>query len=123
MGQYHYIVNLDKREFINPHKLGVGLKACEQLTSPAGTAQALFVLLLCSNGRGGGTSPKLVTSRSASSAAGPETGSPSSATTQRITISRLRCTIPCPRFMTSVTRASTARSATWSALCWPPNWA
>ena len=54
MGQYHYIVNLDKREFINPHKLGVGLKACEQLTSPAGTAQALFVLLLCSNGRGGG---------------------------------------------------------------------
>ena len=54
MGQYHYIVNLDKREFINPHKLGVGLKACEQLTSAAGTAQALFVLLLCSNGRGGG---------------------------------------------------------------------
>lgn len=54
MGQYHYIVNLDKREYINPHKLGVGLKACEQLTSPAGTPQALFVLLLCSNGRGGG---------------------------------------------------------------------
>ena len=54
MGQYHFIVNLDKREFINPHKLGVGLKACEQLTNPAGTAQALFVLLVCSNGRGGG---------------------------------------------------------------------
>ena len=54
MGQYHFIVNLDKREFINPHKLGVGLKACEQLWSPAGTAQALFVLLVCSNGRGGG---------------------------------------------------------------------
>jgi hypothetical protein len=54
MGQYHYIVNLDKREFINPHRLGGGLKACEQLTSPAGTPQALFVLLICSNGRGGG---------------------------------------------------------------------
>lgn len=54
MGQYHFIVNLDKREFINPHKLGVGLKACEQLTNPAGTPQALFVLLVCSNGRGGG---------------------------------------------------------------------
>ena len=54
MSQYHYIVNLNKREYINPHKLGVGLKACEQFASPAGTPQALFILTLCSNGRGGG---------------------------------------------------------------------
>lgn len=54
MGQYHYLVNLDKREFINPHKLAVGLKACEQLGSFPSTPQALFVLLVCSNGRGGG---------------------------------------------------------------------
>jgi hypothetical protein len=54
MGQYHFLVNLDKREFINPHKLAVGLKACEQLASPVSTPQALFILLVCSNGRGGG---------------------------------------------------------------------
>lgn len=54
MGQYHFLVNLDKREFINPHNLAVGLKACEQLASFPSTPQALFVLLVCSNGRGGG---------------------------------------------------------------------
>jgi hypothetical protein len=54
MGQYHYVVNLDKKEFINPHKLGIGLKAWEQIASSPSTPQALFVLLLCSNGRGGG---------------------------------------------------------------------
>lgn len=52
--QYHYIVNLDKREFVNPHKLAVGLKALEQLDSFPSTPQALFILLLCSNGRGEG---------------------------------------------------------------------
>ena len=30
MGQYHYTVNLSKKEFINPHKLGDGLKLLEQ---------------------------------------------------------------------------------------------
>jgi hypothetical protein len=53
MGQYHLIVNLDKREFLDPHELGVGLKAWEQLASLPSTPQALFVLLLSSNGRGG----------------------------------------------------------------------
>ena len=38
----------------NPHNLAVGLKACEQLGSFPSTPQALFVLLVCSNGRGGG---------------------------------------------------------------------
>lgn len=54
MGQYHYIVNVDKREFIDPHRLASGLKAWEQLASFPSTPQALFVLLICSNGRGGG---------------------------------------------------------------------
>lgn len=54
MGQYHYTVNLDKREFLNPHKLGDGLKLWEQLNSQAGTMVALHILLACSNGRGGG---------------------------------------------------------------------
>lgn len=55
MGQYHKTVNLDKREFINPHKLGDGLKLLEQCGwSPGGTNDALHLLLACSSGRGGG---------------------------------------------------------------------
>lgn len=54
MGQYHYVCNLDKREFICPHKLGVGLKAWEQMASYGGTTAALFALLICSRERGGG---------------------------------------------------------------------
>ena len=54
MGQYHIIVNLDKREFIEPHPFGCGLKLWEQLAAMPGTGQGLLVLLTCSNGRGGG---------------------------------------------------------------------
>lgn len=56
MGQYHMVVNLDKREFVSPHKLGCGLKLWEQLANGeiGGTSGALLVLLACSNGRGGG---------------------------------------------------------------------
>ena len=54
MGQYHYVVNLTKREFIHPHKLGCGLKLWEQIANHPGTGAALIILLACSNGRGGG---------------------------------------------------------------------
>lgn len=55
MGQYHYTVNLTKREFIHPHQLGDGLKLLEQCGwSPGGTNDALKLLLSCSSGRGGG---------------------------------------------------------------------
>ena len=54
MGQYHLTVNLDKKEFLMPHKLGVGLKLREQLGSRDSTPDALFILLACSNGYGGG---------------------------------------------------------------------
>lgn len=54
MGQYHTIMNLTKHEFIHPHKLGCGLKLREQANTEAGTLQALFAALVCSNGRGGG---------------------------------------------------------------------
>jgi len=56
MGQYHMVVNLTKREFIHPHKLGSGLKLWEQIANGAhgGTGAALLVLLAASNGRGGG---------------------------------------------------------------------
>ncbi|OJW29942.1 MAG: hypothetical protein BGO51_18820 [Rhodospirillales bacterium 69-11] len=54
MGQYYYIIDLDARGFPDPRKLGSGRKAWEQIANAASTPQALFVLLTCSNGRGGG---------------------------------------------------------------------
>lgn len=54
MGQYHYVANLDKREFIHPHRLGDGLKLMEFGSSSDGTMLGLALLLAVSNGRGGG---------------------------------------------------------------------
>lgn len=56
MGQYHHIVNVDKREYLNPHELGMGLKMWEQATT--WTAQLLLGLTSTSNGRGGGGFPE-----------------------------------------------------------------
>lgn len=55
MGQYWLPVNLDRREFIHPHKLGCGLKLVEQLTGTGGVGDALVVLLAAMpDSRGGG---------------------------------------------------------------------
>lgn len=55
MGQYWIPVNLDKKEFIDPHKLGSGLKLWEQLASHPGTGTALVVLCAAMpEPRGGG---------------------------------------------------------------------
>lgn len=52
MGQYHKIVNLDKKQVLNPHRFGVGIKLLEFSESRVTTA--LCALLAVSNGRGGG---------------------------------------------------------------------
>jgi hypothetical protein len=44
MGQYWMPVNLDKREYICPHKLAGGLKLWEQVNNLPGTPVALFIL-------------------------------------------------------------------------------
>lgn len=57
MGQYHKIVNLDKREYLHPHKFGDGLKLLEFGCSRDGTLLGLTILLAsaCKGGaRGGG---------------------------------------------------------------------
>jgi len=54
MGQYHVLVNLDRREFVHAHELSLGLKAWEQLASSASTPHLMFALSMTSNGRGGG---------------------------------------------------------------------
>jgi hypothetical protein len=54
MGQYHYIANLDKKEYLDPHQFGDGLKLMEFGNSAGGTLTGLTILLGVSNGRGGG---------------------------------------------------------------------
>lgn len=54
MGQYHYLVNLTKQEYINPHRIGNGLKLHEQIGWKYSTSTVLVMLLAASNGRGGG---------------------------------------------------------------------
>jgi len=54
MGQYHKVYNIDKKEFLHAHKLDLGLKLMEQVGFEKSTADALFLLVSNSNGRGGG---------------------------------------------------------------------
>jgi hypothetical protein len=55
MGQYWMVVNLDKKEFVMPHKLGTGLKLWEQLANHPGTGAALIILCAAMpEKRGGG---------------------------------------------------------------------
>ena len=44
MGQYWIPVNLDKKEFVDPHMLGSGGKLCEQLGTHPATGAALVIL-------------------------------------------------------------------------------
>ena len=54
MGQYHKVFNLTKKQMLNPHRCGDGLKIREFGTSGGGTMCALAYLLGCSTGRGSG---------------------------------------------------------------------
>jgi len=54
MGQLHILYNLDKKEYIHGHRLGIGLKLMEQCGFEKSTATGLWLLLANSNGRGGG---------------------------------------------------------------------
>lgn len=59
MGQYHMLVNLDKKEFVSPHALGLGLKQMEHLSNNhfgqiASLSDAMYFLVMTSPERGGG---------------------------------------------------------------------
>jgi len=57
MGQYHYLVNLDKKQVIHPHQIGNGMKLKEQVGWEYSTATALVMLLASATkdgARGGG---------------------------------------------------------------------
>ena len=54
MGQYYKIVNVKKRQYLNPHMFNDGMKLMEFGMSAGGTLTALAVLLADGNNRGGG---------------------------------------------------------------------
>jgi hypothetical protein len=54
MGQYYLIVNIDKKQFVQPHKCGDGLKLLELACSATGALTALAILLADGNNRGSG---------------------------------------------------------------------
>ena len=54
MGQYHILINKDRKEYVHAHRIGLGLKLMEQCRFAGSTADALWLLLANSNGRGGG---------------------------------------------------------------------
>lgn len=54
MGQYYVIANLDKKEFIDPHTFGNGVKLMEFGMDSQSTMMGLAILLASSNGMGGG---------------------------------------------------------------------
>lgn len=54
MGQYYLVVNIDKKQYLHPHKCGDGLKLLEFASNSIGTLSALAILLADGNGRGGG---------------------------------------------------------------------
>lgn len=60
MGQYHHLVNVDKKEVVNPHGLGLGLKQYEHtaVNSGGSLADALYILMMTSPARGGGDFPQ-----------------------------------------------------------------
>ena len=55
MGQYYKVVNVTKKQYLHPHRLGAGLKLCEFSESCVG--ELLLLLLAGGNGRGGGDLP------------------------------------------------------------------
>jgi hypothetical protein len=62
MGQYHILVNVDKREYLNPGSIGLGVKQWEHQSHPSwpmvgSLADAMYVLTMTSPARGGGDMP------------------------------------------------------------------
>lgn len=57
MGQYHSLVNVDKKEIVNPHQLGMGAKQYEHTGFIGSLSDVLYTLVTTSPARGGGDYP------------------------------------------------------------------
>lgn len=58
MGQYYYIVNTEKKEYINAHNLGGGLKLWEIMVNPI---SGLYTYLTAESSGSGGGDPRFST--------------------------------------------------------------
>lgn len=58
MGQYHRLMNLDKKELVDPYYLGLGSKQYEHTGCEASLSDAMYLLTMLSPERGGGDWPK-----------------------------------------------------------------
>ncbi len=54
MGQYHKLINLDKKEQVISYALGLGAKQYEQTGESGSMSDALYLLLMSSPNAGGG---------------------------------------------------------------------
>jgi hypothetical protein len=54
MGQYHILVNLDKKQFVSPMGIGLGSKQWEHLYGEPSLSDALYILTMVPESRGGG---------------------------------------------------------------------
>jgi hypothetical protein len=54
MGQYHKLVNLDKKEQVSPWAIGQGAKQYEHTGTAGSLSDALYLLVITSPARGGG---------------------------------------------------------------------
>lgn len=62
MGQYHVLVNVDKREWVDPWGIGLGSKQLEHIGEAGwplvgSLADAMYILTMTSPARGGGDMP------------------------------------------------------------------
>jgi hypothetical protein len=59
MGQYHILVNLDKREVVIPHDIGLGSKQYEHTGIDGSLSDAMYLLVMSSPESGGGDFPEV----------------------------------------------------------------
>jgi hypothetical protein len=64
MGQYHILVNVDKREWVDPWDIALGSKQWEHTSGESwplvgSLADAMYILTMTSPARGGGDLPKV----------------------------------------------------------------
>lgn len=57
MGQYHILVNLDKKEIVSPNGLGLGLKQYEHTACEGSLSDAMYLLVMSSPAQGNGDFP------------------------------------------------------------------
>jgi uncharacterized protein YjbJ (UPF0337 family) len=62
MGQYHILVNVDKREYLHPAEIGLGVKQWEHQSEArwplyGSLSDAMYILTMTSPARGGGDMP------------------------------------------------------------------